>query len=384
MSKQRMLVVIGTRPEAIKLAPVVRELRARAGCEALLVSTGQHREMLEQALRIFDLRPDLDLDVMTPGQSLQDITCRTLERTRTLLAEYRPNWVIVQGDTTTAFAAALSAFYQKVPVAHVEAGLRSQQRYSPFPEEINRRLVDQLSELLFAPTEHACQLLLREGFDPKTIHHTGNTVVDALLATREHLRTHPVELPELPADLLRGRKLILVTAHRRESFGGGIEAICQALLRITHDAPDTCVVYPVHLNPNVDGPVRALLGGNPRIVLSRPLPYLEFTALMDRAHLILSDSGGVQEEAPTFRKPLLVMREVTERPEGIAAGVARLVGTSADGIYDATMRLLRDKREYEQMAKGINPYGDGTAARRIADIITARAVVKMPSAVAHA
>jgi UDP-N-acetylglucosamine 2-epimerase (non-hydrolysing) len=369
MSKRRMLVVIGTRPEAIKLAPVVQQLRAQPECEAILVSTGQHREMLGQALQVFDLKPDLDLDIMTAGQTLHDITCRTLERMGALLQEYRPERVIVQGDTTTAFTAALAAFYAKISVAHVEAGLRSHQRYSPFPEEINRCLVDQLSELLFAPTEHARALLLHAGFDARCVHHTGNTVVDALLATREHLRTHPVTLPDVPETLLRDRKLILVTAHRRESFGGGIEAICRALVRIAHDAPDTCIVYPVHLNPNVDGPVRALLGDNPRIVLSRPLPYLEFTALMDRAHLILSDSGGVQEEAPTFHKPLLVMREVTERPEGIAAGVARLVGTSSERIHHETMRLLREPHEYEQMAKGTNPYGDGTAARRITEIL---------------
>jgi UDP-N-acetylglucosamine 2-epimerase (non-hydrolysing) len=372
MSTRRMLVVIGTRPEAIKLAPVVNELRKRAGISALLVSTGQHREMLAQALEIFGLRADVDLDVMMPGQSLHDITCRTLERMRSVLKEFQPECVIVQGDTTTAFAAALSAFYEKISVAHVEAGLRSHDRYSPFPEEINRRLVDQLSELLFAPTEHARQLLLQEGFSEAAVHMTGNTVVDALLATREHLRDHPIDLPLLTNPALQKRRLILVTAHRRESFGGGIEAICQALLRITESAPDTCVVYPVHLNPNVDGPVRALLGGNDRILLTQPLPYLAFTALMDRAHLILSDSGGVQEEAPAFHKPLLVMREVTERPEGVAAGVARLVGITADRIYEASMQLLRDPREYEQMAKGINPYGDGTAARQIVDVLEAR------------
>lgn len=369
MSLPRILVVIGTRPEAIKLAPVVLELRARAGCEVMLVSTGQHREMLAQALQVFGLEPDLDLDVMMPGQTLHDITARTLERMRPLMQELRPSWTVVQGDTTTAFAAALCAFYEKLPVAHVEAGLRSHQRYSPFPEEINRRLIDQLSAVLFAPTAHARELLLKEGFDPQLVHHTGNTVVDALLFTREQLRKAPVVIPDLPETLLRDRRLILVTAHRRESFGGGIEAICDALLQIVRDAPDTCVVYPVHLNPNVDGPVRARLGDHPRIALCNPLPYREFTALMDRAHVILSDSGGIQEEAPTFCKPLLVMREVTERPEGVAAGVARLVGTTAGRIHEATMQLLRDRREYEQMAQGINPYGDGTASRRIADAL---------------
>lgn len=375
MSK-RILIVIGTRPEAIKLAPVVLALRARRGSEVLTVSTGQHREMLAQALEVFGVRPDLDLDVMVRGQTLHDITCRTLERMRGLLAEFRPDWTVVQGDTTTAFAAALAAFYAQVPVAHVEAGLRSHQRYSPFPEEGNRCLVDQLSELLFAPTAHARDLLLREGFAPERVRHTGNTVVDALLFTREYLRRNPVELPpELSENALAGRKLILVTAHRRESFGGGIQAICEALVRITREAPETCVVYPVHLNPNVDGPVRELLGHNPRIILCRPLPYREFTALMDRSYLILSDSGGIQEEAPTFQKPLLVMRDVTERPEGVAAGVARLVGTSVERIVDESLLLLRDRAAYERMARGVNPYGDGEASHRIVD-----ALLHQPSA----
>lgn len=365
---RKILVVIGTRPEAIKLAPLVLELRRRPQTEVLLVSTGQHKEMLAQALLVFDLKPDIELGIMTPNQTLEDITCRTLQSMRALLKELRPDWVIVQGDTTTAFAAALAAFYQQVRVGHVEAGLRSHQRYSPFPEEINRRMVDQLSDLLFAPTADAARLLLSEGFSQTHVHQTGNTVVDALLMTRAYLRSRPVEIG-VPESFFRGRRMILVTAHRRESFGGGIESICRALLTIVRDNRDVCVVYPVHLNPNVDQVVRALLARQERIALTPPLSYLQFTALMDRAHLVLTDSGGVQEEAPTFGKPLLVLREVTERPEGVAAGVAKLVGTSQERLVAETGRLLDSPQEYGRMAQGTNPYGDGQASRRIADLL---------------
>lgn len=372
MKRLRVVSVIGTRPEAIKLAPVVQELKRRSDVDSCLVSTGQHREMLNQALSVFDLRVDNDLDLMTPGQTLEDVTCRTLQRMKTLLQELRPDWVIVQGDTTTAFAAALAAFYEKISVAHVEAGLRSHHRYAPFPEEVNRCMIDQLSELLFAPTRQAREMLLNAGFKPSQVHETGNTVVDALLATRDYLRQWPVDMPEIDDELARGRRMILVTAHRRESFGEGILSICRALLRIAQHAPDALIVYPVHLNPNVEGPVRELLAKQPRIVLTKPMPYLAFTALMDRAHLVLTDSGGIQEEAPTFGKPLLVMREVTERPEGVAAGVARLVGTCEQRIFDETMQLLHDESAYKRMAHGANPYGDGTAARRIVDILESR------------
>jgi UDP-N-acetylglucosamine 2-epimerase len=362
-------VVLGTRPEAIKLAPVVRALAARKHVKPFVVSTGQHREMLEQALRLFALRPDVDLDLMRPGQSLEDVTCSALKRLESVFHELRPEWVVVQGDTTTAFAAALAAFYAKIPVAHVEAGLRSGERYSPFPEEINRRLVDQLSDVLFAPTDLARDLLLRDGFSERVVHVTGNTVVDALLVAREHVRREPPAIGGLHEEALDGKKMLLVTAHRRESFGGAFAEMCRALRRLVDEQPDACIVYPVHLNPNVDGPVRSLLGDHPRIHLLRPVTYLEFVALMDRAFLVLTDSGGVQEEAPTFRKPLLVLREVTERPEGIAAGVARLVGTSEERIVREALALLRDPSLYASMATGINPYGDGRASERIADVL---------------
>jgi UDP-N-acetylglucosamine 2-epimerase (non-hydrolysing) len=298
---------------------------------------------------------------------------------RKVIAQHRPSWVVVQGDTATAFAAALAAFYDKVPVAHVEAGLRSGDIYAPFPEEMNRRLVDQLSTALFSPTESARELLLREGFAPGSIHVTGNTVVDALLLARQELRRHPVDTAKLLGPAAAGRKVVLVTAHRRESFGGGMEAICRALARIADAAPDVCVVYPVHLNPNVDGPVRRILGDRSGVVLLPPVAYLEFVALMERAHLVLTDSGGVQEEAPTFGKPLLVAREVTERPEGVAAGVARLVGTSEERIFDEAMALLRDPRHYAAMSSGVNPYGDGKAARRIAKVLTGAEEERAPS-----
>ena len=275
--------------------------------------------------------------------------------------------MVVQGDTTTAFAAALAAFYERIPVAHVEAGLRSGERYAPFPEEVNRRLVDQLSEVLFAPTEPARRLLLREGFAPGAVHHTGNTVVDALLAVRERLRRDPSAAP-LPSSLSGGR-VVLVTAHRRESFGEPLEAICRALVRVLRAHPDVKIVYPVHLNPNVNGPVRRLLGDEPRAVLLPPLSYLQFVALLDRADLVLTDSGGVQEEAPTFAKPLLVLRDVTERPEGVDAGVARLVGTDEETVFEETSRLLEDRGAYEAMTAGANPYGDGHAAERIANVL---------------
>lgn len=362
----KIALVVGTRPEAIKLAPLVRALRATPGVEPVLVSTGQHRQMLDQALRVFGLAPDVDLGVMTPGQTLEAITARTVEGMREFLASARPVRVVVQGDTTTAFAAALAAFYARIPVAHVEAGLRSGNRDSPFPEEVNRRLVDQLSDELYAPTATARQLLLREGFASGSVLETGNTVVDALLWAREILRTRNVAVVGPTRAELAGKRLVLVTAHRRESFGPGVESICRAVVRIVRAVPDVEVVYPVHLNPNVDGPVRRILGAEPQIRLLPPLDYLSFVGLLDACHLVLTDSGGVQEEAPTFGKPILVMRDVTERPEGIAAGVAKLVGTAEARIAGEAIRLLEDEGAWRAMAAGANPYGDGTAARRIA------------------
>lgn len=367
--KKTIALVLGTRPEGIKLAPLALELGRRGHLEPVVISTGQHREMLSQALELFGLKPQIELDVMSPGQTLHDVTCRTLERIRPVLAEMRPSWVVVQGDTTTAFAAALAGFYEKLPVAHVEAGLRSGERYRPFPEEVNRRLVDQLSSLLFAPTEPARDTLLAEGFSSDIVHVTGNTVVDALLHASDVVRDDPPELPGLDPSRLEGRRMILVTAHRRESFGAGMQAICGAILDIVRSCPDVHVVYPVHANPNVRGPVGELLAKEDRITLSPPVDYRQFVYLMQKSSIILSDSGGVQEEAPSLCKPLLVMRDVTERPEGIQAGVARLVGTSREGIADAAIELLTNREAYARMAGGANPYGDGLASARIADLL---------------
>lgn len=362
-------LVLGTRPEAIKLAPLAHELRRRGELKPVVISTGQHRDMLRQGLELFDLTPDIDLDIMSQGQTLYDVTCRTLERIRPVLAEIRPAWVVVQGDTTTAFAAALAGFYEKIPVAHVEAGLRSGNRFSPFPEEVNRRLVDQLSTLLFAPTEDARQTLIDEGFSPDAVHMTGNTVVDALIEASQIVRHSPPDVPGFSAADLRGKRMLLVTAHRRESFGEGMREICEALLEIVQRVPDVHIVYPVHANPNVRGPVSELLSTEDRITLLPPISYREFVFLMQRSTLILSDSGGVQEEAPSLGKPLLVMREVTERPEGVRANVARLVGTSKERIVDATVELLTNDASYARMALGANPYGDGQASARIAELL---------------
>jgi UDP-N-acetylglucosamine 2-epimerase len=368
MAPARIAVVAGTRPEAIKLAPVVYRLRRQPGVETVFVSTGQHREMLKQALAAFSLAPDLDLEVMRSGQDLHDVTIATLARLKPLLRELRPAWVVVQGDTTSAMAAALSAFYERIPVAHVEAGLRTNDRYRPFPEEINRRLVDQLSGVLFAPTALAREALLREGFDDERILVTGNTVVDAIHHLRASGGTRRRHAGGLDLEAIPGR-LVLVTSHRRESFGDGLAAICRALVRIAERHPDVTVVYPVHLNPNVDGPVRSALGGHPRIVLLPPVSYEDLGALLERCHLVLTDSGGIQEEAPSFRKPVLVLREVTERPEGVAAGVAAVVGTGEERIVHETSRLLSDRAAYERMASGASPYGDGLAAERIVEAL---------------
>jgi len=353
----------GTRPEAIKLAPVIQELaRHPREFEPVVLVTAQHRHMLDQVLRAFDIRPDHDLDLMRPGQSLADVTVGVLRGVERVLRRVRPDMVIVQGDTTSALAAALAAFYQRIPVGHVEAGLRTCDKYSPFPEEMNRRLVSSLADQHFAPTRAAKENLLREGVPRGHIHVTGNTVVDALKAIRRskvawHIPVFDKIAPE--------QRVVLVTAHRRESFGPGFESICYALRMLVERNSDVEVVYPVHLNPNVRGPVRTILGGTQRIHLIEPLEYLPFVRLMKRAYLILTDSGGIQEEAPALGKPVLVMRDVTERPEAVEAGAAKLVGTDADAIVSTTERLLRSTAAYRKMARVRNPFGDGRASARI-------------------
>jgi UDP-N-acetylglucosamine 2-epimerase (non-hydrolysing) len=354
----------GTRPEAIKLAPVIQELvRHPREFEPVVLVTAQHRHMLDQVLRVFDIEPDYDLNLMKPGQSPGDVTAGVLRGVERALRRTPPHMVIVQGDTTSAFAAALTAFYQRVPVAHVEAGLRTKDKYSPFPEEMNRRLVSGIADIHFAPTRAARQNLIREGVPRTQIHVTGNTVVDALKAARRCGAR--CRLPVLD-DIAPKQRIILVTAHRRESFGPGFERICRALRRLVERNPDIEVIYPVHLNPNVRKPVRAILGGVPRVHLIEPLEYLPFVRLMERSYLILTDSGGVQEEAPALGKPVLVMRDATERPEAVQAGTALLVGTDTDVIVQEAERLLLSGDVYRRMARARNPFGDGRASGRIA------------------
>ena len=371
--KRKILVVFGTRPEAVKMAPVVKQLRGHSElAESRVCVTGQHREMLDQVLEIFGLVPDYDLNIMSEDQSLASVSARVLMGLDDVFENYQPDWVLVQGDTTTAMATSLAAFYRRIKVGHVEAGLRTYDKFQPFPEEINRQIVDALSDLHFAPTERACQNLRREGVPDSTIRVTGNTVIDAMLWIREHVRRFKPWLPEGLAQALPGNRLILVTGHRRESFGAGLEQICLAIREIAERFRDVLIVYPLHLNPNVQEPVRRILRGLERVMLVTPLPYATFAWLMDRCYLILTDSGGVQEEAPSLGKPVLVMREVTERPEGIEAGNACLVGTEKERIVRETSRLLNDTAAYNAMAEARNPYGDGHAAERIVEAILRR------------
>jgi UDP-N-acetylglucosamine 2-epimerase (non-hydrolysing) len=359
----KVLCVFGTRPEAIKMAPVVHELqRHPSQAKALVCVTGQHREMLDQVLRLFEITPDHDLGLMRAEQSLAGLTAGAVTGLDAVIESERPDWVVVQGDTTTAMAAALAAFYRRVPVAHVEAGLRSRNLAHPFPEEANRRIVDVVSARHFAPTEAARENLLREGVEAGQVLVTGNTVIDALRWVAA--LPAPADLEALAGD--RGRRLLLVTAHRRESFGPAMEQICLALRDLARRYRDSVsVVYPVHLNPRVREPVHRILGDVGNIVLAPPLDYLRFVHLMKRAYLVLTDSGGIQEEAPGLGKPVLVLREVTERSEAVEAGTARVVGTTRDHVVGAAARLLDDPAEYALMAHAANPFGDGHAAPRI-------------------
>jgi len=356
-------VVFGTRPEAIKLAPVISQLKRTREFETLLISTAQHRRMLDQVLEVFDIQPDVDLDLMTHNQSLNGITCRVLQAMEQVLAERRADCLMVQGDTTTAFAAALAAFYRKIPVAHVEAGLRSRDIHNPYPEEVNRRLASVVTQVHLAPTPLSRENLLAEGVPPEQIVVTGNTVVDA---AHTLVRSKLVDRPPvagLPDD---DRRLILVTSHRRESWGTELENICDAIRDLVRRFDDVRVVYPVHLNPNVRATVQSHLGGVDRVHLVEPLDYFEFIALLRRSYLVLTDSGGVQEEAPTFGKPVLVLRKVTERPEASQLGLSRIVGTSRERIVEEGSLLLTDHALYRAMSEADSPYGDGRAAERIA------------------
>ncbi|MBF0294997.1 MAG: UDP-N-acetylglucosamine 2-epimerase (non-hydrolyzing) [Magnetococcales bacterium] len=371
---KKIMFIFGTRPEAIKMAPVMMAAARIAGMQIRCCVTAQHRGMLDQVLALFAIRPDHDLDLMAPGQELPGLTARILTALDGVLRQERPDLVLVHGDTTTTFVAALAAFYARVPVGHVEAGLRTFDLTRPFPEEANRQLTGRLAALHFAPTSGARENLLREGIPEGRIHVTGNTVIDALLHVRDRLPVSHAERltrfgPELADILASSRRLLLVTGHRRENFGQGFVDICRALATIAREEPELSIVYPVHLNPNVIGPVTERLGGIDNIRLIPPVDYLAFVALLDRSTLVLTDSGGVQEEAPSFGKPTLVMREVTERPEAVAAGTARLVGTDPDRMIAAVLTLLRDATEYHRMASVANPFGDGLASERIAGIL---------------
>jgi len=367
--KRKILSVFGTRPEAIKMAPVIKSLAQHSDIfDSRVCVTAQHRKMLDQVLEIFNIHPDYDLDIMRPDQNLIGITCSVLQGLDPILDSFAPDIVLVHGDTTTTMAASLAAYYRKIAVGHVEAGLRTGNIYSPWPEEMNRRLTGAITRYHFAPTEHSRQNLLREGVANQNIVVTGNTVIDALFLVVEKFRSDSSlkrKMAEQFYFLDPEKKLILVTGHRRENFGEGFENICLALKEITETHPDVEIVYPVHLNPNVHGPVSRILGGIPGLHLIGPQDYLPFVWLMERATLIITDSGGIQEEAPSLGKPVLVMRETTERPEAVEAGTAILVGTDQVRIVAETKRILFNQKDYAAMSRAHNPYGDGKASERI-------------------
>lgn len=364
----KTLCVFGTRPEAIKMAPLVLALASDARFDAKVCVTGQHREMLDQVLDLFAIQPDFDLNIMKPGQDLTDVSTTIMQGLKDVFAHFKPDIVLVHGDTATTFAASLAAYYHQIPVAHVEAGLRTGNLYSPWPEEGNRKLTGALATLHFAPTETSQANLLREGVCPESITVTGNTVIDALLGVIARLDQDPALNAKASAPsafLDPTRKLILVTGHRRESFGDGFERICHALMEVAQLHPEVDIVYPVHLNPNVREPVNRLLSGIANIYLIDPLDYLPFVYMMGRAHIILTDSGGIQEEAPSLGKPVLVMRDTTERPEAVAAGTVKLVGTETANIVRELNRLLTDTDAYRKMSYAHNPYGNGNACELI-------------------
>jgi UDP-N-acetylglucosamine 2-epimerase (non-hydrolysing) len=377
--KKQIGIFVGTRPEVIKMAPVYRAMKASSILEPILISTGQHRQMLDQALNAFELIAHHDLELMTPGQTLSELTAKIIRGTSDLLKMIRPDAILVQGDTTTVLGSALAAFYENIPIGHVEAGLRTYRMDSPWPEEMNRRLVAPLCKWCFAPTEWSAENLRKEKIDNSAIFVTGNTVVDSLLwvkmakADRNSIETVAQRCSLCAAfvdkHLRNGGPWILVTGHRRESFGGGFEDICQALLKLSELYPEIGILYPVHLNPNVQEPVKRLLGNRPNIHLILPVGYEDFVWLMMRCYFAISDSGGVQEEAPSLGKPVLVMRETTERPEGVRAGTCELVGTTVDGIVDAATRLLDNRSEYCRRSALRNPYGDGNASVRIVGVL---------------
>lgn len=365
MSKIKVLTVFGTRPEAIKMAPLVKELEKQPDVfESIVCVTAQHRQMLDQVLKLFDIKPDFDLNIMKPNQDLWTITSEVLLLMKSVFEQSKPDIVLVHGDTTTSMAAALSAFYARIPVGHVEAGLRTFDKYYPFPEEINRVFADAVCTYHFAPTDTSVENLVKSAIPKDHIYKTGNTVIDALLHTVENNEAD-LSYIGLDPDL----KTILLTSHRRENFGEPIKNICRAVLELVEKNKDIQVVYPVHLNPNVQKPVKELLEGKERIHLIEPMEYAPFSTLMKQSHIIMTDSGGVQEEAPSLGKPVLVLRSTTERPEAVEYGTVKLVGTDTKKIVENVQRLLDDKDEYKKMSEAVNPYGDGLASARIAEII---------------
>lgn len=373
---KKILLVFGTRPEAIKMAPLVKALQKDSEhFETKICVTAQHRQMLDQVLEVFDIVPEYDLNIMAPNQDLYDITSRVLVGLRDVLDDFAPDIVLVHGDTTTSMAASLAAFYRQIPVGHVEAGLRTYNMLSPWPEEMNRQVTDRMCTYYFAPTEKSRQNLLRENVDATKIHVTGNTVIDALLMAVDIIEKKPYVKTAIEDELrdkgyaMDNRPYILVTGHRRENFGEGFLNICKAIRQIAEEHPEMDIVYPVHLNPNVQKPVYELLSGTPNIYLVKPLDYLPFVYAMQHSTLLLTDSGGVQEEAPSLGKPVLVMRETTERPEAVEAGTVRLVGTDVAAIVGNVQELLHDPEVYRKMSESYNPYGDGHACERIVDAL---------------
>ena len=360
---KKVMLVFGTRPEAIKMCPLVNELKKRKELQTVVCVTGQHRQMLDMVLEAFDVTPDYDLSIMKDKQTLFDVTTNILNRIKEVLEKEKPDVVLVHGDTSTTFVTALACFYLQIPVGHVEAGLRTYNIYSPYPEEFNRQAVSIISKFNFAPTELSKQNLLKEGKDPNSIYVTGNTAIDALKTTVRENYTHP----EL--EWAKGSRLIMITAHRRENLGEPMRHMFKAIRRVMDEHPDVKAIYPIHMNPVVREIADEFLGGDDRIHIIEPLDVLDFHNFLSRSYLILTDSGGIQEEAPSLGKPVLVMRDTTERPEGIAAGTLKLVGTEEETIYKEFSRLLSDKDEYEAMSKASNPYGDGYACERIADIL---------------
>ncbi|MBN1902489.1 UDP-N-acetylglucosamine 2-epimerase (non-hydrolyzing) [Candidatus Sumerlaeota bacterium] len=366
----KIMIVFGTRPEAIKLAPLIQKARLRPDAfHTIVVVTAQHRRMLDDVLYAFDIQPDLDLNIMTPGQTLFGLTSRIFAEMEIALQKFDPDIVMVQGDTTTAFAGAISGYYARKKIAYVEAGLRTGNKWEPFPEEINRKAASTVADFMFAPTKSAKENLLREGYEEKNIFVTGNTVIDALYWMKEKVKGIPCPVPQIAAVMGEYEKMVLITGHRRENFGEPFRRIFRAFQKLAENHPDVCFVYPVHLNPNVQGAVEAHLKGLGNFLLLPPLSYPDFVWMMNQCHLIITDSGGIQEEAPALDKPVLVTRRVTERPEALSAGVVKLVGDDEEQIFLAASLLLRDENERRKMAKKLSPYGDGRASERILDIL---------------